>query len=73
MATLAAYDVQAMCRPASLHVYAYGCPRTGNHAFAHDYNARVPNTWQIMTDRGCPGLLCPRLILSCRRAKQAAS
>jgi predicted lipase len=51
MATLAAYDLASLRKPEALNVYVYGCPRTGNHAFANDYRIRVPNTWQVMTDR----------------------
>lgn len=53
MATLAAYDLSSLCKPGALTVYVYGCPRTGNHAFAKDYKIKVPNTWQVMTDRVC--------------------
>eukprot|EP00884_Botryococcus_braunii_P020513 jgi/Botrbrau1/7145/Bobra.0143s0021.4 len=51
IATLAAYDLASLCKPAAMNVYVYGCPRTGNHAFANDYRIKVPNTWQVMTDR----------------------
>lgn len=55
MATLAAYDLAELCKPENLTVYVYGCPRTGNYAFARDYRIHVPNTWQVMTERvSCP-------------------
>lgn len=44
LATLAAYDIQAACDcrdKLDLSCYTFGAPRTGNHAFAHDYNHRV--------------------------------
>ena len=52
LATLAAYDIQKAHGPLpGLHVYTYGAPRTGNHAFARDYEACVPHTWHVINDR----------------------
>lgn len=56
LAQLAAYEaVQAveagsLGRPGavSVHCYTYGAPRTGNHAFAKDYDRVVPDTWCII-------------------------
>ena len=44
LATLAAYDIQAACDcrdKLDLSCYTFGAPRTGNHAFVHDYNDKV--------------------------------
>lgn len=37
-------DVEVSC-------YSFGAPRTGNHAFAKDYNKMVPDTWSIINDQ----------------------
>ena len=29
----------------------YSCDLIGNHAFARDYEAVVPNTWHVINDR----------------------
>ena len=34
-----------------LSCYTFGAPRTGNHAFAHEYNELVPDTWGIINDQ----------------------
>jgi len=31
--------------------YTFAAPRTGNHAFAREYNAMVPDTWSIINDQ----------------------
>ena len=31
--------------------YTFGAPRTGNHAFAKEYNAAVPDTWSVINDQ----------------------
>jgi hypothetical protein len=31
--------------------YTFGAPRTGNHAFAREYNEAVPDTWGIINDQ----------------------
>ena len=54
LATLAAYDLQAEFAFRKLQVYTFGSPRTGNHAFAHDYERRVPHTWHVVNERACP-------------------
>ncbi|DBA97089.1 hypothetical protein WJX77_003952 [Trebouxia sp. C0004] len=53
LATLAAYDIRKQLQEAgrqSVEVvcYSFGAPRTGNHAFARDYNHVVPDTWSII-------------------------
>ena len=53
LATLAAYDLQAEFGFRKLQVYAFGSPRTGNHAFARDYERKVPHTWHVVNDRAC--------------------
>ena len=58
LATLAAYDLrkrlQAGGRPeVEVLCYTFGAPRTGNHAFATDYNHVVPDTWSIINDQAC--------------------
>ena len=56
LATLAAYDIrkglQACGKDAAeVMCYSFGAPRTGNHAFAKDYNNVVPDTWSIINDQ----------------------
>ena len=58
LATLAAYDIRKRLQKAkkeSVEVmcYSFGAPRTGNHAFANDYNRVVPDTWSIINDQVC--------------------
>ena len=59
LATLAAYDIRKQlqaCGKGEVEVicYSFGAPRTGNHAFARDYNQVVPDTWSIINDQaGC--------------------
>ncbi|PSC75484.1 alpha beta-hydrolase [Micractinium conductrix] len=57
LASLAAYDaVQLLstlpvgcCVDASqVHCYTFGAPRPGNHAFARDYRATVPNSFDVI-------------------------
>ena len=58
LATLAAYDIQQELakqgqqqqqqQQAEVVCYSFGAPRTGNHAFARDYNHMVPDTWSII-------------------------
>ena len=58
MATLAAMDLRKAV-PDSAHLdiscYTFGAPRTGNHAFAYEYNELVPDTWGVINDQasGC--------------------
>ena len=56
LATLAAYDIrQELAKQQQQQVevvcYSFGAPRTGNHAFARDYNHMVPDTWSIINDQ----------------------
>ena len=55
LATLAAYDIQQELtkhgqqqQQVEVVCYSFGAPRTGNHAFARDYNHMVPDTWSII-------------------------
>ena len=55
MATLAAIEISAAC-PAdrvSISCYTFGAPRTGNRAFAREYDAAVPDTWSVINDQVC--------------------
>lgn len=56
MASLAAYDVCTRLQAQSMHsinvvCYTFAAPRTGNHAFARDYNSVVPDTWSVINDQ----------------------
>ncbi|KAA6428561.1 MAG: hypothetical protein FRX49_01437 [Trebouxia sp. A1-2] len=56
LATLAAYDICKQLQGSSqqdveVRCYIFGAPRTGNHAFAADYNRVVPDTWSIINDQ----------------------
>lgn len=51
LAVLAAHDIAAQLKSISLQVVTFGCPYIGNHAFAADYEACVPDTWHIIHDR----------------------
>jgi len=72
LATLAAIDLRKAV-PDRAHLdlscYTFGAPRTGNHAFAHEYNELVPDTWGVINDQasraGVPGLqmLCQQILL----------
>ncbi len=62
LATLAAYDIKKQLQEAgrqSVEVvcYSFGAPRTGNHAFARDYNHVVPDTWSIINDQVHPAFM----------------
>jgi len=52
LAVLCAYDIatRGPCAEFDLDVrcYTFGAPRVGNHAWAREYNAKVPDTWQII-------------------------
>jgi len=39
---------EAGCPAVSLSCYTFGAPRTGNHAFARDFNAHVPDCFSII-------------------------
>ena len=56
MATLAAYDIHSNLKAKGLQnveivCYTFAAPRTGNSAFARQYNAVVPNTWSVINDQ----------------------
>jgi len=56
LATLAAYDIRKQLQASGkqdveVTCYSFGAPRTGNHAFATDYNRVVPDTWSIINDQ----------------------
>lgn len=56
MATLAAYDIHSNLKAKGLQnveivCYTFAAPRTGNYAFARQYNAVVPNTWSVINDQ----------------------
>ena len=56
LATLAAYDIRKELKAAGKDAvdvvcYSFGAPRTGNHAFARDYNRMVPDTWSVINDQ----------------------
>ena len=56
LATLAAYDLRKRVQgggrgEVEVLCYTFGAPRTGNHAFATDYNHVVPDTWSIINDQ----------------------
>ena len=59
MATVAAYDIRTslLAQVVDSHevvCYTFAAPRTGNHAFARDYNAMVPDTWSVINDQVSP-------------------
>ena len=56
LATLAAFDIKqalvmANRQDVELLCYSFGAPRTGNHAFAREYNQMVPDTWSIINNQ----------------------
>eukprot|EP00208_Stichococcus_sp_RCC1054_P005346 CAMPEP_0206142186 /NCGR_PEP_ID=MMETSP1473-20131121/15880_1 /ASSEMBLY_ACC=CAM_ASM_001109 /TAXON_ID=1461547 /ORGANISM="Stichococcus sp, Strain RCC1054" /LENGTH=1445 /DNA_ID=CAMNT_0053537075 /DNA_START=238 /DNA_END=4575 /DNA_ORIENTATION=- len=51
LATLAAYDIAKAFPSFEVSCYTFGAPRTGNHAFAKDYNQVVPDTWSVINDQ----------------------
>ena len=56
LATLAAYDIRTSLQAkavgsAEVVCYTFAAPRTGNHAFARDYNAVVPDSWSVINDQ----------------------
>ena len=72
LATLAAYDMGKQLQKnkqssANVVCYTFAAPRTGNHAFAQDYNTMVPDTWSVINDQVClVVLLTLTLSLTCR-------
>ncbi|KAA6426189.1 MAG: hypothetical protein FRX49_04041 [Trebouxia sp. A1-2] len=76
LATLAAYDIKKQLQEAgqaSVNVlcYSFGAPRTGNHAFAKDYNQMVPDTWSIINDQDIVTRGAKFLVLYKRPGKRA--
>ena len=58
LATLAAMDIRKACPDVAtldISCYTFGAPRTGNHAFAYEYNDLVPDTWGIINDQVSAG------------------
>ncbi len=56
LATLAAFDIRRhlldnMHSDAEVVCYTFAAPRTGNHAFAREYNAMVPDSWSVINDQ----------------------
>ncbi|KAA6429424.1 MAG: hypothetical protein FRX49_00818 [Trebouxia sp. A1-2] len=56
LATLAAFDIRRhlmdnMQSNAEVVCYTFAAPRTGNHAFAREYNAMMPDTWSVINDQ----------------------
>lgn len=63
LATLAAYDIRKQLlnnQQSNTQVvcYTFAAPRTGNHAFAREYNAAVPDTWSVINDQVSPLHCC---------------
>lgn len=71
LATLAAIDLQRVSSFPRLQVYTYGAPRTGNHAFAREYEALVPHTWHLINDRSGFSAASGRVLLSHIHPKSA--
>ena len=56
LATLAAIDIRKQLLVRQLGdtkvvCCTFAAPRTGNHAFAREYNTMVPDTWSIINDQ----------------------
>ena len=63
LATLAAFDIRKQLldkQQSNTQVvcYTFAAPRTGNHAFAQEYNAAVPDTWSVINDQVSPLPCC---------------
>ena len=63
LATLAAFDIRKQLlgnQQSNTRVvcYTFAAPRTGNHAFAREYNAAVPDTWSVINDQVSPLHCC---------------
>ena len=58
LATLAAYDIAHMLpkegEQVALKVYTFGSPRVGNHSFAQEFQACVPDCWHIINGKLFP-------------------
>ena len=67
LATLAALEIR-MAIPdhtkLDISCYTFGAPRTGNHAFAREYNKAVPDTWGVINDQ----VFNPSVIFTCPTA-----
>lgn len=48
LAALAALEIQREHPNSQLTCYTFGCPRVGNHAFAEEFDAAVPDTWAVI-------------------------
>ena len=64
LATLAAFDIrqQLVSRnesDARVVCYTFAAPRTGNHAFAREYNALLPDSWSLINDQVSPQARTP--------------
>ncbi len=51
LAVLAAFQIQQQHRLPHICCYTYGAPRTGNAAFAKEYERLVPETFHVINDR----------------------
>ncbi len=54
LASLAAFDIRRHCpclKPMDVSCYTFGAPRVGNHAFARQYDATLPDTWNIINNQ----------------------
>lgn len=56
LATLAAFDIRQQLMASGQNdtkvvCYTFAAPRTGNHAFAREYNRMVPDTWSVINDQ----------------------
>ena len=51
LATLAAIDIRRHLQLTNIHVVTFGAPRTGNRAFALEYQRLVPDTWHVINAR----------------------
>ena len=46
-----AREFEDILRRDQIICYTFGAPRTGNHTFARECDAAVPETWNIMNAR----------------------
>ena len=54
LAKLAAIELRRACPDRTaldISCYTFGAPRTGNRAFAREYNVAVEDTWSIINDQ----------------------
>lgn len=63
LATLAAFDIRKQLisskqKNVRVVCYTFAAPRTGNYAFAREYNAMISDTWSLINDQ----------VSSCRHA-----